>query len=367
MVKKQSGSAKRVGLNGPSESVSRRSFLATATAGAAGLTVATGGCARPSESRFDKKDRILQVMNGEKPQRYVPAAFFMHFDYSQFGGDEIKTHLAYRDYVDMDVVKVQYEYMFTQESIPEKATDWKNVKRLPKGFFDEPLALVKGCVEGARERGVPCIATLYSAFMCAGHGCGKEVLAKHIVEAPDEVRKGLDIINEDVKLYIRECVKLGVDGFLASSQGGENNRPYPAETFREFIKPVDMDAMATLDGLPANILHVCDFEGQYDDLSPFRDYPGKIVNCNLLLKDVPITTKQAHEILGGEKVFMGGLDRKGILIQPNAEEAIIEQVEGVIAEGPVPMIVAAQCTVGNSQTVWDNVKVAIRTAHDYYT
>jgi uroporphyrinogen decarboxylase len=304
-------------------------------------------------------------MNGEKSLGYVPAAAFMHFDYSKFGGDEVKAHLAYRDYVDMDVVKVQYEAAFTQENIPEKATDWKNVKRLPKGFFDPPLAVVKGCVEGARERGVPCIATLYSAFMGAGHGCGDEVLAKHMVEAPDEVRKGLDIINEDVKLYIRECMKLGVDGFLASSQGGENNRPYPAESFREFIKPVDLDAMAVLDGLPANILHVCDFEGQYDDFSPFTDYPGKVVNCNLLLKDAPITTKQAQDLLGGEKVFMGGLDRKGILIQPNTEQAIIEQVERVIAEGPEPMIVAPQCTVGNAQTIWDNVKVAIGAAHGY--
>ena len=347
------------------ETVSRRRFLVAA--GAGGLATAAGACARRSESPSRKTDNILSVMNGEKPQRYVPAAFFMHFDYSKFGGDALKTHLAYRDYVDMDVVKVQYEYEFTQENIPEKPSDWKNLRRLPAGFFDEPLALVKGCVDGARERGVPCIATLYSAFMGAGHGCGKEILAKHLVEAPDEVRKGLDIINEDVKLYVRECMKLGVDGFLASTQGGENNRTYPPETFREFIKPVDMDAMAVLDGLPANILHVCDFEGQYDDFSPFIDYPGKIVNCNLLLKDAPITTKQAQELLGGKKVFMGGLDRKGILIQPNTGPAIVEQVNQVIAGGPEPMIVAAQCTVGNSQIIWDNVKAAVGAAHSYYS
>jgi uroporphyrinogen decarboxylase len=364
MAKKQRGNGGRLSLNGFSETVSRRSFLATA--GAAGLTVVTGGCARVSETPADRKDKILSVMNGETPQTYVPAMAFMHFDYSQFGGDALKTHLAYRDYVDMDVVKVQYEYPFTQENIPEKPSDWKNVKRLPPGFFDEPLALVKGCVDGARERGVPCIATLYSAFMCAGQGCGPERRDQHLVEAPDEVRKGLDIINEDVKLYVRECMKLGVDGFLASTQGGENHRPYPPETFREFIKPVDLDATAVLDGLPANILHVCDYEGPYDDYSPYVDYPGKIVNCGLLLKGAPITTKQAHEMLGGEKVFMGGLDRKGLLMQPDSEQAIIEEVKRVIAEGPVPMIVAPQCTVGNAQTVWDNVRTAVSAAHGYY-
>jgi len=363
-MKKQGGGGRRSDRNGSRAAVSRRSFLAAA--GAGGLAVAAGGCAKAPESPADKRDKILAVMNGEKPQRYVPAAFFMHFDYSQFNGNEIDMHLAYRDYVDMDVVKVQYEHTFTQENIPETPAGWKNVKRLPEGFFDEPLAIVKGCVEGARERGVPCIATLYSAFMCAGQGCGSERRDQHLVEAPDEVRKGLDIINEDVKLYVRECMKLGVDGFLASTQGGENHRPYPQATFREFVKPVDLDAMAVLDGLPANILHVCEYEGPYDDYGPYVDYPGKIVNCGLLLKGAPITTKQAHEMLGGEKVFMGGMDRNGALLQPNAEEEIVEQVERVIAEGPEPMIVAAQCTVGNAQTVWDNVKTAVGAAHSYY-
>lgn len=350
---------------GETSRVSRREFFALA--GAAGIAASAAGCAKPEASKFDRRDNILAVMNGETPQSYVPAAFFMHFDYSQFGGDEVKTHLAYRNYVDMDVVKVQYEHAFTQENIPEKPSDWKYVKRLPKGFFDEPLAIVKGCVEGARESGVPCIATLYSAFMGAGHGCGKEILAKHMVEAPDEVKKGLDIINEDVKLYIRECRKLGVDGFLASTQGGENNRPYPPETFSEFVKPVDLDAAAVWDGLPANILHVCDFEGQYDDFAPFREYPGQIVNCNLELKGEPISTKAAHELLGGAKVFMGGLDRKGALIQKGTGDTIVAEVKRAIAEGPEPMIIAAQCTVPRDQTVWDNVKLAVETAHGYYS
>ena len=29
-----------------------------------------------------------------------------------------------------------------------------------------------------------------------------------------------------------------------------------------------------------NILHICDYNGPYADLSPYVDYPGHVVNCN---------------------------------------------------------------------------------------
>ena len=61
-----------------------------------------------------------------------------------------------------------------------------------------------------------------------------------------------------------------------------------------------------------NILHVCDYNAPYSDLSPFRDYPGQVVNCNPQL-----TTGRA--VLGGDgrmfkpAVHLGGLDRHGII------------------------------------------------------
>ncbi len=348
------------------EQRSRRQFLKSM--GAAGLALSAAGVSNAAKTPMNRKDRILSVFNGETSGSYIPAAFFMHFDYSRFGGDKLKAHLAYRDYVDMDLIKVQYEQEFTQEKIPQKVTDWKHVKRLPKGFFDKQLALVKGCVEAARERKVPCIATQYSALMCAGHGCGgDDKVARHLLEDPDEVRKGLEIINEDVKLYIRECVRLGVDGFLACTQGGENNKCYPAQTFTSTIKPLDLDAMSLLERLPANILHICDHLGQYDDLLPFKDYPGQAVNCNLLLKGNPVTSKDIHQIFEGKKVFMGGLNKTGSINKPNMDKAIVKDVTHVITNGPKPMILCAQCTVGNSQMVWDNVRLAIKTAHGYYS
>jgi uroporphyrinogen-III decarboxylase len=353
----------------------RRSFLKhVGTAGAAVAAWNVGQVLgapfyikKISKTALSKKDKVIELLSGKAPQTYVPVGLFMHFDYSKYNGDMIKTHLAYCDYVDMDFIKVQYEYLFTQQNVPNTPADWKNVRRLPSGFFDKQLAVVRGCVEGAQQRGIPCIATLYSALMCAGHGCGgDDKVARHLLENPVEVKKGLDIINEDVKLFARECVKLGVDGFLACTQGGENNKIYPPATFVNYIKPVDLDGFSVITGCSTNILHICDYLGQYDGLLPFKDYPGLAVNGNLVLKNAPITASDFYDLFDGKKVFMGGLDKTGIINQAGKSQAIVNEINKVITEGPNRMMLGAQCTIGNSQTVWDNVKLAVTTAHTYY-
>lgn len=321
-----------------------------------------------SQGVLGKKDKLLELLSGKVPQTYVPAGLFMHFDYSKFGGDMVKTHLAYCDYVDMDFVKVQYEYYFTQQNVPNTPADWKNVRRLPSGFLDKQLALVRGCVEGARTRGLPCIVTLNSALMSAGHGCGGDAkVAQHLLQDPVEVKKGLDIINEDVKMFAGDCVKLGVDGFLVCFQGGENNKAYPHETFIKYIIPLDLDRQSVIAECPVNILHVCDYLGQYDDLLPYKNFPScKAINGNLLLKGNPISPTDFYDVFDGKMVFMGGLDKNGVINQAGKNQAIISLVNDLIAKGPERMMLGAQCTISNSQTAWDNVKLAINTAHTYY-
>jgi len=48
-----------------------------------------------------------------------------------------------------------------------------------------------------------------------------ETLAAHLRENADDVRKGLEIMTENVLTLIRGCRQVGVDGFYVSSQGGE--------------------------------------------------------------------------------------------------------------------------------------------------
>jgi uroporphyrinogen decarboxylase len=202
--------------------------------------------------------------------------------------------------------------------------------------------------------------TLYSPFMCAGQTAGAARVTEHLNREPDKVRKGLEVIAESLLLFVRECIKLGVDGFYTSTQGGEAGRLANQQTFIDYVKPFDLMLMAEASrACPFNILHVCDYHMDYDDFSPFLDYPGTVVNSPLKLGGQQLSPTEASELF--KRPYMGGLDRKGVLLNGTPEQ-IREAVARVIAQAPRRFILGADCTV-LSETPWDNLKVAIDAAH----
>ena len=61
--------------------------------------------------------------------------------------------------------------------------------------------------------------------------------------------------------------------------------------------------------------------------------------------------------------YMGGLERLGILATGTREE-VKQAAEAVLREAPEQFMLGADCTVP-SETDWDNLKVAIDTAHGW--
>ncbi len=153
--------------------------------------------------------------------------------------------------------------------------------------------------------------------------------------------------------------RAGVDGFYASTQGGEAFRFGGAGLFERLVKPTDLAVWAEIAVCRFNILHICDYEGAYDDLSPFLDYPGHVVNCSLEVGGKGITPREASALFG--RPFMGGLERKGVLAT-GAPAEVRRAAQVVLAQAPERFILAADCTVP-ADTSWDNLKAAIDVAH----
>ena len=127
-------------------------------------------------------------------------------------------------------------------------------------------------------------------------------------------------------------------------------------------KPFDLALMEEFNrSCIINILHVCDYHDGYDDLTPFLEYPGHVVNCSLKLGEGEMTAHEVAEIFG--RPFMGGLERKGI-IATGSQADIKRTVEDVLTEAPDTFFLAADCTLP-SDIDWDNIKTAIATAHEY--
>jgi len=308
---------------------------------------------------MNKRDAMLNLVDGEPAPGYVSAAFFLHFDSAYHQGQAaIDKHLEFFHATDMDFVKIQYEQLQPPAAPIGKAADWAHVPLYPAAFFDPTLAVVEGLVKAARREALV-IMTIYSPLMWTVRVDREVDLGQHLRENPEAVAKGLEIMTENVLTLVRGCKRAGVDGFYVSTQGGETFRFPGTNFFREYIKPTDLAVWDEIGDCPFNILHICDYVGSYDDLTPFLDYPGHVVNCSLQVGARTFLPSEAAVLF--RRPFMGGLDRKGKVATGNLAQ-VRQAVVGVLDTAPDRFILGADCTVA-SDTPWENLRTAINAAH----
>jgi uroporphyrinogen decarboxylase len=153
---------------------------------------------------------------------------------------------------------------------------------------------------------------------------------------------------------------LGVDGFYASTQGGESARLEDKSLFLDYVKPYDLLLMEEINQpCVFNVLHICDYAYSYDDLTPFLDYPGHVVNCSPHIGKRALSGQEISQLFG--RPFMGGLERKGVIVT-GSEAQVKREVEQVVRRSPDKFFLAADCTLPDDVS-WNNIKTAISTAH----
>ena len=344
--------------------MTRRRFVAslgmTAAAAAAGRSRAASGQGRAPSGRASRREAVLGLLDpGAKPG-FVPAAFFIHFDEgARLGRAAVAKHLEYFRFTGMDFVKIQYERTFPARPEIRTPADWKAMPRYGLDFYAPQLEAVEGLVKAAKQDALV-LVTLYSPFMCAGHTAGSERLVQHLEQDADAMRQGLRTITESLLVFVRECIRLGVDGFYASTQGGEAGRPGGARLFKECVMPFDLTLMREIDqACRFNILHICDYVAPYADLTPFLAYPGHVVNCNPQLTTGTLSLRELARLFG--RPVMGGMDRKGVIVSGSPDE-IRRAVAGVLDAAPERFILGADCTLPDNIN-WENIRTAIAAAH----
>jgi uroporphyrinogen decarboxylase len=310
---------------------------------------------------MNKRDTMLSLIHDAALPNYIPAAFFLHFDSAHHEGQAaIDKHLEFFHATGMDFVKIQYEQPFPASTPIRRPEDWVHAPLYSEEFFEAPIQVVEGLVKAAKSEALV-IMTLYSPFMWAAHLVEDEDIAKHLEENLEAVKRGLEIMTENVLTLVRGCKRVGVDGFYASSQGGEAYRFQNRNIFQKYVKPTDLAVWEEISSCSFNILHICDYEGGYDDLTPFLDYPGHVINSSLKIGDQTLSPKDLSEMFG--RPFMGGMERKGVLATGNLE-AIRRAATNTLTQAPERFILAADCTVP-SDTPWENLRTTIEMAHQY--
>ncbi len=311
----------------------------------------------------NRRERILQVLDQSRPNDYVPAGFFLHFE-NKLGRKAVEDHKAFYKATNMDFVKVFYEIAVPKIDI-QSGKDWEKVPVYSEEFFAPKVAVIEDL---AREFGKEAfiLPTVYSPLALAHQtlGRGKD-FKKLIEEDPKAFGKAIKNLSLSIENYLRSARKHGADGFYVSSQGGDGNTISP-KIWKEQIRPWDkhVSEVANEIGL-INILHICDYGTPYKNaeaLYEYADYPASIINVPLKFSDgSTLNLKEAQKRFG--RPIFGGLERLGVISKGTLEEAKAE-VDKVLKDAAPNFILGADCTVPGD-TDWEKLRAIIDYAHTW--
>ena len=303
-----------------------------------------------------KKEIMDRFVAGTLDPSYAPAAFFIHFGHDQKVGDPaVQAHLKYFHESGMDILKVQFEQTVPRIPVGEEEA----FKPIPEDFYRPTLEIITSLQE-AEGKDVYVLPTVYSPYQVAHHSLGEERVKVAAVEQPEWLKTVFDSYRDALVWLIKECKKAGIQGFYMCTQGGEMTFNEVPGFFDTFVKPYDMEVMGECNqNTKVNILHICNWEGPYDDLTRYKDYPAQIINTPTDLNGKPFTLADGIELFG--RPVLGGYDRKGEFNTLSPEE-VKEATRKILRENPAGRVmIGADCTVGSAPL--ENIQAAVAAAH----
>lgn len=307
---------------------------------------------RVSSSKKEIMDRFVA---GTLPASYAPAAFFVHFANDQkIGEAAVQAHLDYFHEVNPDILKVQFEQYAPRIREVEVRDDW-----MPEDYYRPTVEIIKRLQEeaGADAYVLP---TVYSTFQVTTQSLGPRRIVAAARENPEALKSVLECYSRALVWFVKECKAVGIEGFYMPTQGGETKFYEVPGFFETYVRPYDLAVMnECCKDTKLNILHICDWEGTYDDLARFKDYPGQIVNTPMVVDGKPFSLADAAALFG--RPVLGGFNRQTEILSESAE-TIASMTKDILSKGPAGKImIGADCTVSSAPHA--NLQAAVSTAH----
>lgn len=311
----------------------------------------------------NRRERILQVLDQSRPNEYVPAAFFLHFE-NKLGRKAVQDHKDFYHATNMDFVKVFYEIAVPVIDI-KTGKDWEKVPVYGEDFFEPQVAVIEDL---AREFGKEAfiLPTVYSPLALAHQTLGRDKDLKKLAEEnPVAFGKAIKNLSLSIENYLRAARKRGADGFYVSSQGGDGNS-LSEKIWKEQVRQWDKHVSEVANEIgEINILHICDYGTPFKNaeaLYAFADYPASIINVPLNFSDgSTLNLKEAQKRFG--RPIFGGLERLGVIATGTVEDAK-KAVDKVLENAPQNFILGADCTVPG-ETDWEKLRAVIDYAHTW--
>ena len=306
---------------------------------------------------LNKKEVMDRFVAGTLDPSYAPAAFFAHFSGPKTGDPAVQAHLQFYLQTNQDILKVQFEQSAPRiQELEDGRTDW-----MPEDFYRPTLEIITRILEIA-GRDVYVLPTIYNPFQVARQSLGERRIVEAARNQPEALKSVLDSYKKALLWLIRECKVAGVEGFYTATQGGEKKfYDIPGGFFETFIKPYDLEIMGECNkDTKLTILHICDWEGPFDDLTRYADYPGTIVNTpNSRDGTTPFSLEDGYKLF--KRPVLGGFDRKKE-INTASDAEVAAMAQKIFDEGPKGRVMlGADYTVSSAPL--QNIHAAVEVAH----
>jgi len=204
-------------------------------------------------------------------------------------------------------------------SAPE---DWT---QLPVLDADSPyLASQLRCLSILRaeiDPDTPLIQTIFSPLAQAKNLVGGETLLVHLRQKPDLVWRGLEVIAESTRRFIRAARTMGlIDGIFYAVQHAQAYL-LTKEEFNEFGRAIDLSVLESARLLWCNMLHI---HGENIYFNALADYPVHLINWH----DRDTAPSLAEAQTRTRAALCGGLGRETLVYgTPND---ILDEVQNAL-------------------------------------
>jgi uroporphyrinogen decarboxylase len=308
--------------------------------------------------REGNRERLFRAFRSESVDR-VPAGFWFHFltggEFNSAVGNpsllekNVAGHKKYIEAFHPDFVKIMSDGYFNYPRGQGKTYDSpESLAQIDVISTDDPwvtqqVELVKRVV--ALQEDTAYFYNVFSPLTNLIFLAGRDKVFHFLAENPEVTAKALDVIARGLIVLAGEIIKKGgADGiYLSVTNPDAGKIPHPA--YRRYVSPSEIQVLewaAAAGG--QQILHICGFSGQHNDLRVFANYPVNAFNWASHLEKVDLA--EGKKIFGG-KAVLGGFDNvPGSLIHRGSKEDIEAFTAKLLAAaGTTGVILGADCTV----------------------
>lgn len=306
---------------------------------------------------MNARERVRAAIQGAPVDR-VPVALWRHFP----GEDQkaetlVRAHVAFQQKYGWDFLKVtpasgyygddwglRAGYKPNREGVRhytdrpiKKPAHWARLRPLDvtAGVYGRELHALHLIRQALPDTVL--LATIFSPLAIARTLAGDQALLRYLLENPDDLHRGLEIITDVTGRFAAETVAAGADGVFFATQCATTAYTTVA-AYEEFGRPYDLRVLEAARTADLKVLHVHGTEIMFDAIT---DYPVDAINWHD--RKTPPTLAQARSRFSG--CLAGGISEWDTLSTGTLEQIAAEVQDAVRQTGGLRHIVAAGCVI----------------------